>query len=157
MGFFSWDCKYCGHSIRSVHSVSPVSDWMKHVVVLFKDGEKWTGIYDGYGRVNEKDIHDKIPVCTNPSLYHRSCWIRAGQPKYTEPSWPSEDQGYFVEDTEIEEDKVEKYVDPRSEAPESMKELHLRGLEALEKQVLEMESLAKLVEELEIKYGLLEE
>ena len=68
MGFFSWNCLACGHSIRASHcALSGLSGlmmgerqkvkmrnlrswWMSDVVALMPEGIV-RGIYDGYGRI----------------------------------------------------------------------------------------------------------
>jgi len=94
MGFFSWDCKVCGHSLLSPYSTNHLNDWMANVVVIEEDGSILVGEYDGYGRVNGNDIGSNAPQC-----YHRKCWELAGRPsQYTEASAGALDQGYFFDD-----------------------------------------------------------
>ena len=49
MGFFSWDCKACGHPMISPCAVNEdeVNRWMTQGVVLGKDGSRIMGTYDG--------------------------------------------------------------------------------------------------------------
>lgn len=106
MGFFSWNCKHCGFSVRGVTSFSDI--WMKNVVVLAKDASIVFGEYDGYGRVD--CAFGEVSICENYpskiSVYHRDCWEIAGRP--TDPtiitehstgegfSDSADDQGYFT-------------------------------------------------------------
>jgi len=98
MGFFSWDCKKCGKSMRS--SCVAGDDLLSKVIVLEKDGSILKGEYDGYGRVlteyneHEIDFHgDEEPEC-----YHQHCWEEAGKPtKWSESSECSYDQGFFID------------------------------------------------------------
>ena len=94
MGFFSWKCKRCDHSLLSPYSADGINAWMKEVVVLEKDGSLLRGKYDGYGRVNDREIAwDEDPEC-----YHLACWKLSGSPiNYTEGSDNAEDQGYFFD------------------------------------------------------------
>ena len=59
MGFFSYNCKECNHSILSRHSTNEgINEWMSHVVVLGSDGSRIDGEYDGYGRVEDEEIDE---------------------------------------------------------------------------------------------------
>jgi hypothetical protein len=94
MGFFSWNCKGCGHPMLCSEAVLDKNKWMNDVVVLCKDGTVMRGSYDGYGRVNEREIDDCSPEC-----YHQHCWDKAGRPiEYTGESQMSSDQGWFFDD-----------------------------------------------------------
>lgn len=109
MGFFSWRCIRCGRSLLSMHATlrgKVDNDWMKHVVVMENNGTQLIGEYDGYGRVNEKDINWQNG---DPCCYHYACWRKAGQPSYGPPSPSAEDQGFFFdeEDYDVEEPEYE--------------------------------------------------
>ena len=94
MGFYSWDCKVCGHPMLSVYALEDKNEWMNHVVVIEEDGSILQGEYDGYGRVDDEDIESYKPEC-----YHEHCWELAGKPtKYTKGSRSARDQGYFFPD-----------------------------------------------------------
>jgi hypothetical protein len=93
MGFFSWDCKGCGHPMLSRHATNKINEWMNDVVVLEKSGNAYMGKYDGYGRVGNAEIQTHGPCC-----WHKACWEKAGKPEYSEASEMSEDQGYFFGD-----------------------------------------------------------
>jgi len=96
MGFFSYICKECGHSILSPYSVDPeINAWMKDAVVLSPCGSRVIGEYDGYGRVGGgyEDDHSYDGV-----WLHQACWEKAGKPEYDHydgPSKGADDQGYF--------------------------------------------------------------
>lgn len=95
MGFFSWNCKRCEHPMLSSMATEDKNKWMTEVVVLEKDGTLLKGEYDGYGRVNDRDIN----YSDDPECYHRHCWEKAGKPiEHTEPSTNANDQGWFFED-----------------------------------------------------------
>ena len=91
MGFFSWDCKKCGKSIRSVYSTDKSDAWMREAVVLEENGSIIKGEYDGYGRVGGYEVDD-YDVC----MYHAKCWEEAGKPEYDGPSDGAADQGFFI-------------------------------------------------------------
>lgn len=95
MGFFSWECKGCGHSIRSHHSTNATSAWMSKVVVVFADGDRVSGEYDGYGRVGAKLDYEGLEDGAF-AMFHRTCWELSGSPEFVEPSCSASDQGYFV-------------------------------------------------------------
>ena len=90
MGFFSWNCRCCQNSIRSRASTRTESRWMEEVVVLTPNGDRLSGEYDGYGRVNDRSVGDSA------AMYHRVCWLLSGKPEFEAPSGNARDQGYFV-------------------------------------------------------------
>jgi len=97
MGFFSFDCKECGHPMLSGCATSPINNWMRQVVVIEEDGTILQGEYDGYGRVGEVAIAWPMKA----SCYHSACWTVNGAPsKYAGQSESSEDQGYFFSDAD---------------------------------------------------------
>jgi len=94
MGFFSWNCKACGHSILSNYAADDTNRWMTQAVVLTSGGEVCRGEYDGYGNCGSWNHDDG-----EPEMYHEACWKIAGSPmEYTEASKSSRDQGYFFDD-----------------------------------------------------------
>lgn len=100
MGFFSWDCKGCGNSMRSAHAVTKTSAWMKQVVIYTK-GSKTArrGEYDGYGRVGSSDYDDdSFWDGREFTAYHKACHEIMGKPKFDGQSRDAHDQGYFVDD-----------------------------------------------------------
>lgn len=93
MGFFSWNCRGCGVSLRSRYA----TDNRDHIecVVLLPQGCVLIGDYDGYGRVNDIDINSN----PEPECWHRKCWDLAGAPKhFTKSSEYAHDQGYFFDE-----------------------------------------------------------
>jgi hypothetical protein len=99
MGFFSWDCKVCGHPMISHYAVngdeSVDISWMTHVVVIDANGSILRGEYDGYGRVDGREVD----WTGEPQCYHKKCWELAGRPvDYNEPSKSAYDQGFFFDD-----------------------------------------------------------
>ena len=104
MGFFSWNCNGCGHPMLNPYSVNGINSWMANVVVI-EGGSKTLlrGEYDGYGRVDDRDIQlgpwkDNSNLENEPCCYHDACWVKAGEPTEYIPSTHAEDQGYFFDD-----------------------------------------------------------
>lgn len=58
MGFFSWTCAKTGLPVMSSYAVEGHKelDFLCHAVVLFPNGDKITGVYDGYGRIGMIDL-----------------------------------------------------------------------------------------------------
>ncbi len=101
MGFFSWNCTRCGHSVMNPYVVDKETAWKNEVVALFKDGTVLKGSYDGYGRV---DGHD-IPYDVEVDIQHKRCWEKNKSPIHFEvPSPDAEGQGHFYDDAEVPED-----------------------------------------------------
>lgn len=107
MGFFSWNCKECGHPLISHWRTNKVNKWMRDAVVITQRGSIIKGEYDGYGRLDGVDItldlvwnkHGR--AINNPACYHKACWEKAGRPdKYGKGSKMSADQGYFFDEGE---------------------------------------------------------
>jgi len=95
MGFFSWDCKLCGHPLLSEHVLEDKNKWMNKCVALFESGSVIKGSYDGYGRLGDNDVEDQAG---EPECYHEACWIISGKPtEFKEESRSSRDQGYFFD------------------------------------------------------------
>lgn len=67
------------------------------------DGNKVVGDYDGYGRVTT--ISGNVDLSDPVEVWHEHCYRDAGQPKYSEPSKWSGDQGYFYDRHESMEHK----------------------------------------------------
>ena len=96
MGFFSYNCKGCGHPLLCTQATTEINAWMTKSVVLFQDGTMAKGQYDGYGRVGGMELLDRI---SEPECWHEACWKKAGKPlEFTEPSEPANDQGWFFDD-----------------------------------------------------------
>jgi len=105
MGFFSWDCKACGHPLLSHYVLENDNKWMNRGVALTNDGSVLKGEYDGYGRLNDHEIGDG-----DPEVYHEACWKLIGKPTdKTGPSRSSSDQGYFYGDD------VHNFPEPENE------------------------------------------
>lgn len=127
MGFFSWECKGCGHPMLSEHATNHINGWMEQVVEIRKDGSELVGHYDGYGVIktliwpepppritssgearlwaiarwrleNKPDPTDVQVESSEPCLWHYACWHLAGEPHVYSPSKMADDQGYFFGD-----------------------------------------------------------
>lgn len=93
MGFFSYNCRGCGHSLLSSYSADKgINEWMTEAIALFPNGDRVSGEYDGYGRLGFADGLD------GAACWHRACWEQAGKPDFDEASRSAADQGYFFDD-----------------------------------------------------------
>ena len=99
MGFFSWQCKKCDHSIKAPYNIPTGWEYMNEVVWVREGEDPVIGEYDGYGRIDE----DLEVTWVEPELWHKVCWENAGKPDYNSPSNRAEDQGYFYEDPSDDE------------------------------------------------------
>ena len=97
MGFYSWNCRGCGESIKAPYDIPEVIEWQNDIVALTKDGKPIEGKYDGYGRV--VGASQKLHPLTDPvECWHQRCWEKAGSPEtYTDASPHAGDQGFFYE------------------------------------------------------------
>jgi len=107
MGFFSWKCKKCDHSIKSPYDIPKQWEYMNECVLVKPGGGVVMGQYDGYGRIDSYEItweSDK------PELWHKRCWREDGSPQeFTGESEYAEDQGFFYDgpnDEEVDEDTL---------------------------------------------------
>lgn len=88
MGYFSWDCKGCNHSIREGQG------WMGKAVVQGADGDTASGAYDGYGRLSGSTGETELTDMGGKfAIYHKVCFILLGRPEYSAPSRSARDQG----------------------------------------------------------------
>ena len=93
MGFFSWNCRGCGESMKAPYDLDADDAWQNKVVVITEDNTIFSGDYDGYGRVYGMDI-----PTDNPECWHKRCYTEHGAPQtFTKSSDYAEDQGYFYE------------------------------------------------------------
>ena len=93
MGFFSWNCRGCGESMKAPYDLPLDLRWQNDVVVITEDNKIISGDYDGYGEVGYEDITDYRFEC-----WHKRCYISNGQPRtFTKSSDYAKDQGYFYE------------------------------------------------------------
>ena len=93
MGFFSWNCRGCGESMKAPYDLKEEDAWQNDVVVVTEDNKIIAGDYDGYGRVGCEDLSYYKFEC-----WHQKCYISNGQPTtYTEQAQAAQDQGYFYQ------------------------------------------------------------
>ena len=109
MGFFSWSCLKCG---RSAVAARNGPEWSSDIVVLTPNGNKWCGIYDGYGNVGGVDLLE-IAYDGGFSLYHTKCWEKEGKPDFTKQSPDASDQGYFFNDEDYPDEAPDDKLRPR--------------------------------------------
>jgi len=96
MGFFSWNCKGCGESIKAPYDIPEGIEWQNNAIVIGQGPNINRGSYDGYGRINGIEVNH---VVEDPEMWHEKCWIDAGSPlEYTGASEYAEDQGFFYGD-----------------------------------------------------------
>ena len=101
MGFFSWDCKGCGESIKAPYDIPSKIAWQNDAVAIVDGPTIHRGEYDGYGHIGGIDIQY---VADAPEMWHEKCWCEAGQPMvFTEASKHADDQGFFYGYCEGEE------------------------------------------------------
>jgi len=94
MGFFSWNCKQCGESIKAPYDVPEGMEWQNDCVLVREDKDPLIGEYDGYGRI---DGFDLTGLPGDPELWHENCWMNEERPLYTGPSDYADDQGFFYD------------------------------------------------------------
>jgi hypothetical protein len=102
MGFFSWQCAKSNKPVMAEVAVRNTPwQFASDVVVLFKDGGRLTGTYDGYGRVDNFELVDYSEerwrmVITR--FYQDETFEQLSQNKY------DQGQGFFYSDEELEEE-----------------------------------------------------
>ncbi len=90
---FSFKCKSCKHPAL-MSNLRPINRWMNDVIVIFKDGERVVGQYDGYGGLGEGKR--RFGFSESFTLYHQACEEVLGAPqKYAGKSLSAADQGHF--------------------------------------------------------------
>jgi hypothetical protein len=98
MGFSSFVCKRCDHSILSSYSIDPeINEWMKDAVVLSPNGSRIVGEYGGYGDIGGMSVGEG-DIGYDSVWLHQACWEVAGKPEFDSFDGPSDhagDQGYF--------------------------------------------------------------
>ena len=83
MGFFSFNCKRCGESIKAPYELPVTMAWQNRVVAVTPEGQRIAGFYDGYGRVNLdarlRDLwtyeipRDSRTLGAQAALWHERC------------------------------------------------------------------------------------
>lgn len=125
MGFFSWNCKWCGESIKSPYACEHKM-WQNDCVLVKKSGTTVIGEYDGYGRIRGEG--DEYEIRGEPELWHYPCWIKAGKPKFSGASDGAQDQGFFVDCAECKA-YAEKFPHRFSKGEYSSHELRCHRVE----------------------------
>jgi len=100
MGFFSYQCAKSQKPVMNIYAVGngPFA-FSSKVVVLFKNGDRISGDYDGYGRVGGVELVDfpdsafKVVIS---KYYNGESFDELG-PNRHEPG-----QGYFYSDEDLE-------------------------------------------------------
>ena len=100
MGFFSWKCAKSDKPVMSSYAVDNTPwDFASKVVVVFKDGDKLSGTYDGYGNVGECNILD----------FDEQKWRMVIQRYYAGETFEQlprnkydQGQGFFYDDSDLE-------------------------------------------------------
>ena len=100
MGLFSYDCRACGHPLLcSAATTKGVNTWMRLGIVIFSNGNVFSGEYDGYGRLGSFDGGGSGFQLGDGSVYHQHCHEALGKPMhFVGRSAPSLDQGWFFDE-----------------------------------------------------------
>lgn len=110
MGFFSWKCAKSNRPVMADMGVQN-SPWefASDVIVLFKDGSRVVGSYDGYGRVIGDSYTELVELDENR-------WRMVIRRYYNNESFddlpknePDPGQGWFYDDSDLEEMFSEYY------------------------------------------------
>lgn len=119
MGFFSWECACCKHSIRANSATSKDSAWMSQAVLVERDGSVIRGEYDGYGRLTTRSGREVegLGEGPEPSLYHQACFALL-KPGYR-PSENAYDQGFFVGEYDPKKPRTVEDVQALAQAAEA--------------------------------------
>ena len=108
MGFFSFNCKRCGESLKAPYELPVTMTWQNRVVAVTPEGQRIAGFYDGYGRVNlDAPVLDlwcyQIPTVRSThhaqaALWHERCApVRPLIYLYRRKTLDCQDQGYFYD------------------------------------------------------------
>jgi len=100
MGFFSWRCAKSDKPVMADTAVVNTSwAFASKVVVLFKNGDRITGTYDGYGRIDEFELVDYPEErwrMVIKKFYDGETFDQLSMNKY------DRGQGFFYSDEELE-------------------------------------------------------
>jgi hypothetical protein len=102
MGFFSWRCAKSDKPVMAEVAVRN-TPWAfaSGVVVLFKNGDRVRGTYDGYGRVDEFELIDYPEErwrMVIEKFYDGETFEQLAQNKY------DQGQGFFYNDGDLEQE-----------------------------------------------------
>lgn len=101
MGFFSWQCAKSKKPVMSTYAVNRGPfEFASRVVVLFKNGDRISGTYDGYGRVDGIELVD-YPESAWRMVIERYYEGEAFEELAMNPHDPG--QGYFYSDEDLKE------------------------------------------------------
>jgi hypothetical protein len=102
MGFFSWRCAKSDKPVMAEVAVQSTPwKFASEVIVLFKDGRRVAGIYDGYGRVDNfelVDYSDEVWRMCIERYYNGETFEELPQNKY------DRGQGFFYDDSELQQE-----------------------------------------------------
>ena len=102
MGFFSWRCAKSDKPVMAEVAVQGTPwHFASRVIVLFNNGNRISGIYDGYGRVDGFELVD----------HHEERWRMVIEDYYNGESFDQlpknkydQDQGFFYNDEDLEQE-----------------------------------------------------
>ena len=101
MGFFSWECAKTGKPILADMGKEDPFSFASEVVVLFDNGDKCAGTYNGYGIVH---VGDRVPI----DLVETTGWKMVIKRYYKDEAYselpqntPEPRQGYFWDEAEL--------------------------------------------------------
>jgi hypothetical protein len=101
MGFFSWKCAKSEKPVMAEVAVQGTPwSFANDVIVLFKNGNRISGTYDGYGRVDGFELVDRPEDSWRMVIeryYNNETFEELSINKY------DQGQGFFYSDEELEE------------------------------------------------------
>jgi hypothetical protein len=102
MGFFSWRCAKSDKPVMAEVAVRGTPwEFASRVVVLFKNGDRVSGTYDGYGRVDGFELIDYPEERWRmiiDQFYNEETFEQLSQNKY------DRGQGFFYNDEDLQEE-----------------------------------------------------
>ena len=102
MGFFSWRCAKSDKPVMAEIAVRNTPwQFASDVIVLFKDGRRAQGTYDGYGRVGELELLDYREETWRMVIdryYNGETFDQLSKNKY------DQGQGFFYNDEDLEQE-----------------------------------------------------
>ena len=102
MGFFSWKCAKSDKPVMAGIAVRNTPwEFASNVIVLFKNGRRIAGSYDGYGRIAEFELIDHPEESWRMVIeryYNGEAFEDLPQNKY------DQGQGFFYNDEDLKEE-----------------------------------------------------
>ena len=102
MGFFSWKCAKSEKPVMAEVAVQGTPwSFASNVIVLFKNGNRISGTYDGYGRVDGFELVDRPEDSWRMVIeryYNGEEFEELSQNKY------DQGQGFFYDDADLEQE-----------------------------------------------------